>query len=464
MRQGEGMKLRVAVLAVAVVGLMLAGVSGVAAQQKDVKIFGDLRFRGEAFNNIWDFDNDDRNAAGVRLANDDSWQYYRIRTHVGADARLAEGVRAYVLLVDEYRGGNAQIAGVDQNNIAVENAFLQLTEVGGFPLTLTMGRQNLIYGEGWLVLEGTPQDGSTTIGFDAVKLSYAMADAGRNIDLFGAKMAEGVVGTADDTDFYGLYITEKNILNPHKLEYYVLRLHQNAPGVILVSRMLPEKTVDTVGFRLSGAITDQLTYATEWGKQSGHRRNNQNTDNLGINAFAGYAHTTYALDADMSPKLNLGYWFYSGDGDGTSEDGRFKGWDCLFSEFPYLSELYTYSNWDGFDAFKGPRNVYNAVHGVPDNDPDYGTWTNMHMAQLGGAVSPCEGVVCSLHYQHWLADKNNGPGGGSTRGRNLVAKLTYALTDNVSTHLYGEYFRPGDYYLAHADDAWFTRWQVLVKF
>ena len=460
------MMLRGAVLAVCITGLVLAATGDVWAQSKDVKIFGDLRFRGEAFDNIWDFDDDGRNAAGVRKANDDSWQYYRIRTHLGADTRLAEGVRAFVLLVDEYRGGNAQIAGVDQNNIAVENAFLQLSDVFGFSgVTLTMGRQNLIYGEGWIILEGTPQDGSTTIGFDAVKLSYNIDSCGRVIDLFGAKMAEGAVGVADDSDFYGLYITEKNILSPHKLEYYILRVHQNAMQTVeLTSRPHPEKTVDTVGARLSGAVTDQLTYATEWGQQFGRRRNVQNTDYCAIKAFAGYAHATYAVDADMSPKADLGYWFYSGDGDGTAEDGQFKGWDALFAAYPYLSELYIYSNWDGFDAFKGRRNVYNAVHGIPDNDPDYGAWSNMHCAQTGGSISPREGMVCSLHYQHWLADKNNGPGGGSTRGRNWVAKITYQLTDNVSTHLYGEYFSPGDYYLADADDAWFTRWQLLVKF
>lgn len=460
------MNLRVAAVAVVALVLTLTAVSGVWAQQKDIKVFGDVRFRGEAYDNFWNFDDQDKGITGVKKTADDSAQYFRLRTHVGADARLAEGVRAYVLFVNEYRPGNAQIAGNDRTVTAVENAFLQLSEFAGLPLTVTIGRQNLVYGEGWIVLEGTPQDGSTTIAFDALKLSYDLSEYNKKIDLFGAKISEGATGTADDSDFYGLYVTDTTF--PCKLEYYYLLLHQNADYFMragaLASRRMPEKTVDTIGARLSGKITDQLSFATEWGKQFGRRRNVQDTDYLDIDAFAGYAHATYAFDADMSPTADLGYWFYSGDGDATSADGKYTGWDPMFSEWPYISELYVYSTVDLFDVFKGPQNAYNAVWGIPDNDPDYGSWTNMHMAQVGGGVSPTPDLKIALHYQLWYAPKPNGPGGGNERGRNIVFKTTYQLTDNVSTHLYGEYFNPGDYYLASADDAWFARWQVMVKF
>ena len=42
------------------------------------------------------------------------------------------------------------------------------------PATLTVGRQDILLGDGWLVAEGTPYDGSWTAYLDSARLSYEL--------------------------------------------------------------------------------------------------------------------------------------------------------------------------------------------------------------------------------------------------------------------------------------------------
>ena len=52
---------------------------------------------------------------------------------------------------------NADEALFDWFNVNIRN-------IGGMPLTATVGRQDIIFGVGWLVLDASPLDGSRTIG------------------------------------------------------------------------------------------------------------------------------------------------------------------------------------------------------------------------------------------------------------------------------------------------------------
>jgi len=60
---------------------------------------------------------------------------------------------------------------------------LTASQPAGLPLALEAGRQDLIFGDGWLVLEGTPLDGSRTIYFDAVRATLAMDAIETRVDL-----------------------------------------------------------------------------------------------------------------------------------------------------------------------------------------------------------------------------------------------------------------------------------------
>ena len=64
----------------------------------------------------------------------------------------------------------------DQLNVQMKNLFDTKS-------TLTVGRQDIIMNDGWLVLEGTPLDGSRTIFFDAVRLQGSCRINHSSLDL-----------------------------------------------------------------------------------------------------------------------------------------------------------------------------------------------------------------------------------------------------------------------------------------
>ena len=53
------------------------------------------------------------------------------------------------------------------------------------PLTLTVGRQDIMINENWLTGDGTPLDGSWTTFTDAARLTYALKEQHTTIDLIG---------------------------------------------------------------------------------------------------------------------------------------------------------------------------------------------------------------------------------------------------------------------------------------
>ena len=56
-------------------------------------------------------------------------------------------------------------------------------EAGEINTTVTVGRQDIILGDGWLVLEGTPLDGSTSIYFDAIRSTTELKEMQTTVDV-----------------------------------------------------------------------------------------------------------------------------------------------------------------------------------------------------------------------------------------------------------------------------------------
>ncbi len=56
------------------------------------------------------------------------------------------------------------------NKIFLDNAYIEARNMFNLPVDLTLGRQNLIYGSGFVILDGQSQFASTSIYFDGVKL------------------------------------------------------------------------------------------------------------------------------------------------------------------------------------------------------------------------------------------------------------------------------------------------------
>ena len=129
------------------------------------------------------------------------------------------------------------------------------------PLTLKIGRQDLIYGEGFMILDGQDNVGSMAIAFDGVKASLALGEK-TTLDLLAMKIEEHTKQSADDEDLYGLYLTDTSLFEDHKLEGYVLHRNRNAVDDYFASvggsgAIIPKQHTTAVGGRISGSFLDK---------------------------------------------------------------------------------------------------------------------------------------------------------------------------------------------------------------
>ncbi len=442
---------------------------------------GSIRLRGAQFGNVWTF-NDDFDY--------DEWKWYRLRTWIWFDAQVSETLKGHVTLANEYRYGDAReedtLAAAAARNaqmvygnkqVFIENAYIDWKFDSPQPISLRLGRQPLVYGEGFVILDGMPFIGSTGLAFDALKATWKPRDD-TSVDFFTAKTAEGAEKYHDDEDLYGIYVTNKT-LEKHTAEFYLLYKDKNrqevygapdpglddpARGQAIVSALLqgtpppgwvpsstlvdPEMETWVLGTRWSGSVTEQLSYAAEVAGQGGTVKFPEGDKDR--KAWAGYVKGSYSFqDVPLDPVARLAAIYYSGD---DPDSGDYEGWDSMYGDWPKYSELYIYQLYDPFFILK------------QGNDPDLGTWSNMSMFEAGVDLKPSKKDGIAVNYYYILANEDTGPGDGDTRGNFVQVVWKHRFTPNLSGHLWGEYFDPGDYYRSDADPAWFGRWTMQLDF
>ncbi len=437
-----------------------------------LEIGGDIRLRGLFFDNLWDFDG----------SNDfDQREVFRFRPRVYFDWKPTDDMEAYVRVAKEWFYGqdNERLGyDVEGKDVMFDNAWGQYSDIMGTGLTLRLGRQDLIYGDGFVLLDGTPQDGSMTIAFDAAKLTWAH-DWGSS-DLIYAKLHENNNQRADDEDLYGLYNKFKFDDYGLGLEPYFLVRNKNdavdttgiGPATYPFAAYDPSPKEETfllgarATYNLDVAEDVNLAFAAEGGKQFGEM-DFSNSPLVGVNPASGFSrfggddtvdrdawggqfHGTLTFKSvPWTPSVKAGVSYMSGDDPNTAD---YEGWDDFYGQWPKYSELYVYSLYDGFKFLNG------------GNDVDVGVWSNMIIPELKITMKPTDRWTQTLRALYFLADEKTGPGNGNERGLNLQWLTEYTFTKNLSGHVLFEWMDPGDYYGPDADDALFTRFEVMYKF
>ena len=164
----------------------------------------------------------------------------------------------------------------DHFNVVWRNMF-------GMPLTGTMGRQDVILGVGWLVLDGTPLDGSRTIHMDAARFTFDWEGSQTKLDLIyvdnGAESDRWLQPISDENralteqDERGaiFYLTNKSIENT-QLEGFFMYKNDN-PLDSQVDNMPAAWTrkaeIFTFGGAISGTPTEHWKYRVEGAIQPG---------------------------------------------------------------------------------------------------------------------------------------------------------------------------------------------------
>jgi len=144
----------------------------------------DLRMREIYANNFTTLDAEGFDARGHER------QFQRIRSRLWSTFTPMEDVEIDTRLVWEWRNwcgstDAGMVSGpesIEWDEAIFDHLNFSLKNLLGEGSKLTVGRQDVIFGNGWLVLDGTPLDGSRTIFFDAARLTMPV-DEENKVDL-----------------------------------------------------------------------------------------------------------------------------------------------------------------------------------------------------------------------------------------------------------------------------------------
>jgi len=423
----------------------------VSSAEIKTKIGGSERIRYEYFKNHTDLENTSLDNQGFFRFRTQLWGQVDLNEQNSVYLRLTNENRAYTYSAPVKDGRQKKGRVYDINETVIDNLYVDLKDVLDSPLSLRLGRQDLTdYGEGFLILDGTPGDGSRTIYFNAVKGSYKLSDnvsfdmaylVGQRYDSIFRAINEGTppnpLNTTDETGAF-LYFrtkpTEKIAFEP----FYIYKRESDGKGA--KGYQAKDSRIHAIGEFSKidlGFATLRQQLALQFGNYGDDDRK----------AMGGYMFLDKELkDWDFSPTVSGGYVYLSGDKTETSKN---EAWDPMFSRWPWMSELYCIT----MDSETGVLSY----------------WTNLQMYRTEVKLNLTKKLKLTPTYNYlraneYPASNSISMDGGKVRGQLPQLKLDYAFTDNIKGYLLAEYFIPGNFYNNAADDALFLRADLTIKF
>jgi len=367
-------------LFVAVAALMVWTLPATAG----VDFGGQYRVRGEQKSNT-DF-SDDKSVASS--ADDDQLGFYGQRVRLWGVAKPTNDTTIKITIQDTRNWGQNEKNSTDgpgltdaggANTLDLHESYVLIDEFFGTPVSLKIGRQELVYGDQRLVgAFGWSNNGRS---FDAGKVMYRSDKV--DVDVVSSKVRDSNVTSAksdNDKDFYIVYGTIKTIPN-NSLDLYAMLLRDGSSAAILANNtgtVTANETqrLYTYGARLKGAVAG-IDYTAEYALQRGE-----------INTAA----TNYDVDADAYA-LRLGYTIPGGP----------MGLR--------LGAEYAYASGDDNSADKKIEtfsNLFPTNHGHY-GDADQQGWRNMKAWNVNASIKPNAKTSVKLSYWDFkLAEDNDG--------------------------------------------------------
>jgi hypothetical protein len=441
---------------------------------ENVQMGLDIRLRGVYARNIYSLNDD---YGGDKNYNNYHWQRYRSRlsTKWMPDEDITFNSRLtweFWTHTDPQQSFNYFYAQQDTalDEAIFDNLNIQFRNAFDSPWTFTLGRQDIMLGTGWLVMDGTPADGSRTFFFDALRGTYDFSDKTK-LDLIYIQQYDDeeqyiepfnhhsvqdrrhLTQKVDERGFIA-YLTNKTDSGQQRELYYMYKDDQPSDWSRTYSTPSGQfdEIIHTFGGRLSGPLDKNWSYSSELAKQFGDR-NGDTMMGLGTNNKL-----MYAFNDEHKNELHVGYEYLSGD---DKDSGKNEEFDTMWGDWPQPQrggDLQTYI-W----AFEGAL----------------GRVTNLHRLGFGHSFKPATIWTFATDYNLLWADENSeianaNPSSsdgltfsdsGKFRGQMISAIATYSCCANFKTHFMLDYFIPGDYYASPSDDnAYFARINVEWTF
>ncbi len=407
--------------------------------------------------------------------------FLRLRTQLWGKADFSPNLGAYLRLTNEakdyslgpYQGFKNQDPGdkdgFDPDELIFDNLYADAKNIFGLPVDIRIGRQDFIgtYGEGFLLMDGTPGDGSRSFYFNAAKINVRINPcfnfdlayrSDPKTDIYMPSIHPAVSGggfvdnkkilTGSNEQAFVAYGRVKPIDNMGIEPYYVYKTEQSVIGGTINGFAPSKLKLNTIGARALYSINSWKfggEFAHQWGDYD---------SGLDRSGNGGYVFVGRNYDNMMwKPEWELRYVYLSGDDPNSTN--KVETWDPLFSRNPYWNELIIYTLIPETAKFGGS---------IP------GYWTNMEILKAAVKLNfnPCTNLTLAYQYL-WAPEKTNGlpsdmfSNDGKSRGHLPTAILNHKFTKNIDGMLQVEYFVPGSFYSDKADDAIFFRWQLQLK-
>ena len=459
------------------VALCLAG--SVYAETQSVKVSGDLTMRG-IYRDHYDYLSSAGNKEGMNIGNSRTNQQWIMSVaEIQVDADLTDNVQTVIRLVNQrdwnvysqkYTGefGSGTLANPDEFNVMVDLAYVTLKDFIYSPLTLTIGRQDLWFGKGFivganmqnpgmsLIQQGSPNQIAGTTGnlsapeytattaFDSIK---AVLDYDPwTITALYANVNTGAIQDCDGTNLWGLNVGYKFDSYKAEVEGYWFWKQDNTVEVLSALKHQTNQ-VQTFGLRGSFDPIDVITIAAEGAYQGGTyvgsttQKNNMNRSAWALDVSAEARMFTDKFS--WKPKLGAEFIWYSGEQqrvDSTSA-GTYNGWDPMYrGKFDSAIREFVGRFYQSGKYGSGANQL------VACRDASF---TNQYQVILLGSIQPMESLNIKANYNLFWNQKKYDVTDSKTKGyvgSEIDINVTWDYTEDVSFGLLAGAFVPGTVY------------------
>ena len=337
--------------------------------------------------------------------------------------------------------------------------------LGGW-LDLRTGRQELLYGAGRVIADGTPSDGTPSAFMDAVRASIVFDEQRRNVlDLLAVyNKAEnelsvgGLEGMSDrqirsivpgsrnlDEWGGGAYFQSEEM---EEMPFDLYWIYKRETKADFRGMTLPGRRFHTWGALLMPKYTESLSGEFEGAYQAGERDGGESVH--GYMAFVALKYVP-VVEWRAKPYLKPGLYYLSGDTD-RSQGHADSAWNPVWARYPQMSTLGCFSLKDGL-----------------------GYWTNLIYPHLEAGFKVSRNHKLRMAAGPMYVDRKDGLGGGDGDLYGWLGTFRYDFPilknilkredkrGNLFGRLQVELLDPGDYYVSD-QIAWFLRWELLATF
>jgi len=395
------------------------------------KIFFRNRFRIEA----WD------NAVNLNDSANDAFSYTRNKISFGFKWNPAINIEILAKLTNEFKIFlSPKDRPFNSQELVFDQLYFKWKNPRGIPMTLTVGRQDILIAEDFITGDATPLDGSRTFYFNAVRMDYQL----KKDHLFTF-----IINHEDSTDKIlpvlhsqkqsiveqpetGIFLYYSGKIRTLNLDLYYVRKN------IEETRKIPIASgINAIGSRIKVPLIKDFAFVAEGNMQNGSYGSN---DRL---AFGGLFHFDYSVRNRIPyiKMFTLGGFYLTGDDPATA---RREAWDPLFGRWPKWSEsyLYTLTRESSLAYWSNMNSIYTTITFDFNSYNVNGYFTYYHLG--------ADNTVPSLF-----------PGGtGKTRGDLLVYRMNYKANKYLNGVLIWEYFKPGNFYFKGASSYHWLRFEL----